>query len=174
MKQVLSILVQNQPGVLVRVASMFSRRGFNIDSLTVGVTQNPDVSRMTVVIYGNEAVMNQVVKQLAKLVEVLSVQILPPEDSVTRGMALVKVNTGNSRSEVLKLAEVFRANVVDLKEETLTLEITGDDNKIGAFTDVLKPFGILEMIRTGLVGLERGTKVMYNWDDKDNLEHHVL
>ena len=174
MKQVLSILVQNQPGVLVRVASMFSRRGFNIDSLTVGVTQNPDVSRMTVVIYGNEAVMNQVVKQLAKLVEVLSVQILPPEDSVTRGMALVKVNTGNSRSEVLKLAEVFRANVVDLKEETLTLEITGDDNKIGAFTDVLKPFGILELIRTGLVGLERGTNVMYKWDDKDKLEHHVL
>lgn len=174
MKQILSILVQNQPGVLVRVASMFSRRGFNIDSLTVGVTQNPDVSRMTVVIYGNEAVMNQVVKQLAKLVEVLSVQILPPEDSVTRGMALVKVHTGDRRSEVLKLAEVFRANVVDLKEETLTLEITGEDNKICAFTDVLKPFGILEMIRTGLVGLERGTNVMYKWEDKDNLEHHVL
>ena len=174
MKQVLSILVQNQPGVLVRVASMFSRRGFNIDSLTVGITQNPEVSRMTVVIYGNEAIMNQVVKQLAKLVEVLAVQILPPDESVTRGMALVKVNTGNRRTEVLKLAEVFRANVVDLKEETLTLEITGDENKILAFTDVLKPYGILEMIRTGLVGLERGTNIMYKWEEKENYEQNVL
>ena len=174
MKQVLSILVQNQPGVLVRVASMFSRRGFNIDSLTVGITQNPEVSRMTVVIFGNEAIMNQVVKQLAKLVEVLAVQILPTDESVTRGMALVKVNTGNRRTEVLKLAEVFRANVVDLKEETLTLEITGDENKILAFADVLKPYGILEMIRTGLVGLERGTNIMYKWEEKENYEQNVL
>lgn len=173
MKQVLSILVQNQPGVLVRVASMFSRRGFNIDSLTVGVTQNPEYSRMTVVIYGNEAVISQVVKQLVKLVEVLAVQILPPDDAVTRGMALVKVSTGSRRSEVLKLAEVFRANVVDLKEETLTLEITGDESKIHAFTDVLKPYGILEMIRTGLVGLERGTNIMYKWEEKD-YEQNVL
>lgn len=173
MKQVLSILVRNQPGVLVRVASMFSRRGFNIDSLTVGVTQNPDISRMTVAIFGNEAVMDQVVKQLAKLVVVLSVKILPLDDSVTRGMALVKVNSGNSRTEVLKLAEVFRANVVDLKEQTTTFEITGDENKILAFTDVLKPFGILEMIRTGLVGLERGTNIMYQWEEKEN-EQNVL
>lgn len=174
MKQVLSILVQNQPGVLVRVVSMFSRRGFNIDSLTVGTTQVPEYSRITVVVYGNEAIITQVVKQLSKLVEVLAVRILPPEGSVTRGMALVKINAGERRTDVLKLAEVFRASVIDLKEQTLTLEITGDEEKIDAFTEVLQPYGILEMIRTGLVGLARGTITIYENEAGEECEKRVL
>ncbi|WP_312423795.1 acetolactate synthase small subunit [Anaerospora hongkongensis] len=174
MKQVLSILVQNQPGVLVRVVSMFSRRGFNIDSLTVGTTQVPEYSRITVVVYGNEAIITQVVKQLSKLVEVLAVRILLPEGSVTRGMALIKINAGEHRTDVLKLAEVFRASVIDLKEQTLTLEITGDEDKIDAFTEVLQPYGILEMIRTGLVGLARGTTTIYEDKASEECEKWVL
>lgn len=174
MKQVLSILVQNQPGVLVRVVSMFSRRGFNIDSLTVGITQVPEYSRITVVVYGNEAIITQVVKQLSKLVEVLAVRILPPDGSVTRGMALLKINAGERRTDVLKLAEVFRASVIDLKEQTLTLEITGDEEKIDAFTEVLQPYGILEMIRTGLVGLARGTTTIYENESCEEMEQSVL
>jgi len=173
-KQVLSILVQNQPGVLVRVVSMFSRRGFNIDSLTVGTTQVPEYSRITVVVYGNEAIITQVVKQLSKLVEVLAVRILLPEGSVTRGMALIKINAGERRTDVLKLAEVFRASVIDLKEQTLTLEITGDEDKIDAFTEVLQPYGILEMIRTGLVGLARGTTTIYEDKASEECEKWVL
>jgi len=173
-KQVLSILVQNQPGVLVRVVSMFSRRGFNIDSLTVGTTQVPEYSRITVVVYGNEAIITQVVKQLSKLVEVLAVRILLPEGSVTRGMALIKINAGERRTDVLKLAEVFRASVIDLKEQTLTLEITGDEDKIDAFTEVLQPYGILEMIRTGLVCLARGTTTIYEDKASEECEKWVL
>lgn len=160
MKYTLSILVQNQPGVLVRVASMFSRRGFNIHSLTVGVTQQPDYSRITVVIYGTEAIISQVKKQLEKLIEVLAVQILPPESSVTRGMALVKVQTRDHRLEVLKLAEIFRATVIDLREHTVIFEITGEEDKIEAFSDVLRPYGILELIQTGQVALERGASTI--------------
>lgn len=174
MKQVLSILVQNQPGVLVRVVSMFSRRGFNIDSLTVGTTQVPEYSRITVVVYGNEAIITQVVKQLSKLVEVLAVRILLPEGSVTRGMALIKINAGERRTDILKLAEVFRASVIDLKEQTLTLEITGDEDKIDAFTEVLQPYGILEMIRTGLVGLARGTTTIYEDKASEECEKWIL
>ncbi len=174
MKQVLSILVQNQPGVLVRVASMFSRRGFNIDSLTVGATQNPEYSRMTVVIYGNNAITTQVVRQLKKLIEVVTVKVLPLDEAVIRGMTLVKVRTDNNRSEILKLAEVFRAKVVDIKEDMVTMEITGDEQKAIAFIDVLKPYGILEMIRTGSSAIERGSNIMYKWEEEKKHEKNVL
>ncbi|HEY3426792.1 MAG TPA: acetolactate synthase small subunit [Negativicutes bacterium] len=174
MKHVLSILVQNQPGVLVRVASMFSRRGFNIDSLAVGVTQLPEQSRITAVVCGNQAIVQQVVKQLGKLVEVVAVQILPPDSAVTRGLAILKVKVGDKRNEVLKLAEIFRANTIDVQEQTLTFEITGDEDKINAFTEVLLPYGVLEMIRTGIIGLVRGVDTIYEYEEMDNYEQIVL
>ncbi|XEQ95033.1 Putative acetolactate synthase small subunit [Sporomusa carbonis] len=171
---VLSVLVHNQPGVLVRVAGMFSRRGFNIDSLTVGVTQDPDFSRITVTVRGNEAFVDQVKKQIEKLVEVVAVQILPLDHSVMRGMALLKVKAGDNRTEVLKLAEIFRANVVDISGTTVTLEITGDEGKINALAELLVPYGLLETIQTGLVALERGENTIYQYGERENYEQNVL
>lgn len=172
MKQVLSILVRNQPGVLMRVAGLFSRRGFNIDSLAVGITEKPDFSRMTVGLYGNEATVEQVKKQLEKLPEVEEVRRLPADAMVSRGMALVKVAAGERRMEVLKLAEIFRASVLDVGGKTLVFEITGAEDKIRAFTESLTPFGILELVQTGVVALERGESAMqattskYNWPER--------
>ena len=176
MKHVLSVLVQNQPGVLVRVASMFSRGEFNIDSLSVGVTQSPEYSRMTVVIHGDESVITQMIKQLEKLLEVVAVQTLASDSSVTRGMTLIKVNAEEqSRMEILKIAEVFRAKVVDVQKTTLILEITGDDEKIDAFAKLLSPYGILETIRTGLIGLERGDHTIYQQcEERDYYGKDVL
>ena len=174
MKNVISILVQNQPGVLVRVASMFSRRGFNIDSLAVGPTHNPEYSRITVVAMGNQLVVNQIVKQLKKLIEVVAVQVLPQEMYVGRGMALIKVSAGEKRTEVLKLAEVFRATVVDVDQQTLTLEITGDESKIDALAAVLAPYGLLELARTGIVGLARGENTIYKCEERQDYEQIVL
>ena len=171
MQNVLSILVQNQPGVLVRVAGMFSRRGFNIDSLTVGETQEAGFSRMTVAVQGNGAFVNQVVKQVSKLEEVVTVQVLPPQTSVTRGMGLIKVTAGDKRAEIFKLADIFRAAVVDVGAATVTLEITGDEDKINALLEVLNPYGVLEFIRTGLVGLARGENTIYgNTSENENEE----
>lgn len=162
MRHILSVLVQNQPGVLVRVASMFSRREFNIDSLSVGVTQSPEYSRMTVVVEGDLAIVAQMTKQLEKLLEVVAVQLLEAGSAVHRGMTLLKVKAEESnRLEILKVAEIFRAKVVDVQATTLILEITGDDEKVDAFTRLLSPYGILETIRTGLIGLERGDHIIY-------------
>lgn len=174
MRNVISILVQNQPGVLVRVASMFSRRGFNIDSLAVGPTHAPEYSRITVVVKGNQLVVDQIVKQLKKLIEVAAVQVLPQDSSIGRGMALIKVNAGDRRSEVLKLAEVFRANVVDVDQHTLSLEITGDEAKIEALAAVLAPFGLVEMVRTGIIGLARGENTIYQCEEREEYEKNVL
>jgi len=175
-KHVLSVLVQNQPGVLVRVAGMFARRDFNIDSLAVGVTQLPEYSRMTVVVHGDQAIVNQMIKQLEKLVEVVAVQILPYQSSVSRGLALLKVNAdGDTRTEILKVTEIFRAKVVDAQKTTLILEITGDDEKIDAFVELLAPYGILEIIRTGLIGLERGDHTIYKkCEERDHYAEDVL
>ena len=170
MQNVLSILVQNQPGVLVRVVSMFSRRGFNIDSLTVGVTQDTEYSRMTVVVKGNKAFIDQVVKQVSKLEEVVTVQVLPPQTSVTRGMGLIKVAAGDKRGEIFKLADIFRAAVVDVSNTTVTMEITGDEDKINALVEVLAPYGILEFIRTGLIGLARGENTIYEHNQENENE----
>ncbi|MDR3562311.1 MAG: acetolactate synthase small subunit [Negativicutes bacterium] len=174
MKHVLSILVYNQPGVLVRVAGMFSRRGFNIHSLAVGTTQDPDYSRITVVVCGDNDILDQVIKQLDKLVEVVAVQPLPPDNTVRRGMAMFKVAAGEKRGEVLKLAEVFRANVVDVSENTVTMEVTGDEEKINAFAEVLAPYGMLEMVRTGLVGLARGENTIHQYERGHYYEQIVL
>jgi acetolactate synthase-1/3 small subunit len=175
MKHALSILVYNQPGVLVRVAGMFSRRGFNIHSLTVGTTQDPRYSRITVVVCGDNGILDQVVKQLDKLVEVEAIQLLPPETSVRRGIAMVKIAAGSDkRAEVLKLAEVFRANIVDIAEQAVTFEITGDDDKINAFVELLSPYGLLEMVRTGMAGLARGASTIYEYERREYYEQIVL
>lgn len=157
MKHVLSVYVENQPGVLVRVASMFSRREFNIDSLSVGVTQSPEFSRITVVVRGDAALIEQMIKQLEKMPIVRAVQRLDSSKAVTRGMTMIKVSADdNNRLDVLKMAELFRAHVVDVQPTNLIFEITGNDEKVTAFTQLLKPYGILEIIRTGLIALERG------------------
>ncbi|MBQ7199533.1 MAG: acetolactate synthase small subunit [Selenomonadaceae bacterium] len=157
MKHVLSVYVENQPGVLVRVASMFSRREFNIDSLSVGVTQSPEFSRITVVVHGEANLIEQMIKQLEKMPIVKAVQRLDSETAVTRGMTMIKVLADeDKRLDVLKLAELFRAHVVDVQTTTLIFEITGNDEKVTAFLRLLKPYGILEVIRTGLIALERG------------------
>ncbi len=157
MKHILSVYVENQPGVLVRVASMFSRREFNIESLSVGVTQSPAFSRITVVVFGDANLIEQMIKQLEKMPIVKAVQRLDSETAVTRGMTMIKVLCDDdNRLEVLKLAELFRAHVIDVQMTTLIFEITGNDEKVTAFTRLLKPYGILEVIRTGLIALERG------------------
>lgn len=161
MKHVISILVRNQSGVLVRVVSMFSRREFNIDSLSVGVTQSPEFSRITVVMQGDESQVVQMMKQLEKLPDVSAVQRLDADASVYRGMTMVKVKADDTnRLDVLKIAELFRAHVIDVQPATLIFEVTGGDDKVTAFTRLLSPYGILEVIRTGLIGLSRGEDIL--------------
>ena len=164
MKHILSVLVENQPGVLVRVASMFSRREFNIDSLSVGVTQSPEFSRITVVVRGDMSLVEQMIKQLEKMPVVQAVQRLDSATAVTRGMTMIKVSANDTtRLDVLKMAELFRARVVDVQPANLIFEITGDDEKVTAFTRLLAPYGILEIIRTGLIALERGENTIENY-----------
>ena len=169
MEQILSIVVRNQPGVLMRVAGLFSRRGYNIDSLAVGTTHNPEFSRMTVTMEADEATITQVCKQLAKLVEVEAVKVLPFNKSAKRSMVLVKVLAKDNRLELLRIGDVFRANAIDINSETLTFVATGDESKLKAFVDVMRPYGVLEMVQTGLVALERGRESLdiehsrYEW-----------
>ncbi|NLO40439.1 MAG: acetolactate synthase small subunit [Ruminiclostridium sp.] len=161
MKHVLSVLVNNHAGVLSRVSGLFSRRGFNIESLAVGITNNPGISRMTIVVEGDESTVDQVEKQLSKLIDILCVQRLDIENSVHRELALIKVNGDTSvRSEIMQIAEVFRANIIDISKKTLTIEISGSASKVAAMQEMLKPFGILEDVRTGLISLERGEKTI--------------
>lgn len=169
MKHVLSVYVENQPGVLVRVASMFSRREFNIDSLSVGVTQSPDFSRITVVVHGDASLIEQMIKQLEKMPIVRAVQRLDAANAVARGMTMIKVKADDTnRLDVLKMAELFRAHVVDVQPTNLIFEITGNDEKVTAFTRLLSPYGILEIIRTGLIALERGENTIDNYSNLDS------
>lgn len=159
MRHTLAVLVENKYGVLSRVAGMFSRRGYNIDSLTVGVTDDPTMSRMTIVVKGDDDVMEQVTKQLNKLIDVIRVIDLRTEDSVERELALIKVKSDvNTRSEIMQIADVFRAHIIDVGSKSMTVEVTGDEGKITAIEQLLKPFGIKEMARTGKVALSRGQK----------------
>jgi len=160
-KHTLSVLVENHAGVLSRVAGLFSRRGFNIDSLAVGVTENPDISRMTIVVDGDDYVVEQVSKQLNKLVDVIKIKNLDDSESVSRELALIKVTaTASTRSEIVQLVEIFRANIIDVYKNTLTIEISGDTEKVGALDDLLKQFGIKEIVRTGIIAIERGNRVI--------------
>ena len=150
-------LVEDRPGVLTRIASMFRRRGFNIASLAVGKSEQPGLSRMTFVVEGDEDTVNQVTKQLDKLIDVIRVTDITSEDHIGRELALIKVhaNTAN-RGEVIQIVQLFRASIVDVGAQSLVIEITGEEDKINAIHDLLKPFGIVEMLRTGLVAMVRG------------------
>ena len=158
MRHVLSALVQNQPGVLAHVSGMLASRAFNIDSLAVGETENPDLSRMTFVVHGDDNVLDQVRKQLDKIVTVVKVQDISSEDYVERDLMLVKVRaTPAQRMEITLLVEMFRARVVDVSPGDLMIEISGQERKIEAFIELMRPYGIIELARTGRIALVRGT-----------------
>jgi len=158
-KHILSALVENKSGVLARVASLFSARGFNIDSLTVGETEEPDFSRMTIVVAGDEAIMEQVRKQLEKLVNVVKVQELGSTPAVQRDLVLVRVSAPPvKRSQVLEIVHVFRARVVDVGQADMIIEVVGTEEKVEALLDLLRPYGIIEMARTGRVALARSMR----------------
>ncbi len=160
-KHLLSVLVVNQAGVLSRVAGLFSRRGFNIDSLAVGITENPDISRMTIVVNGDDYIVEQVGKQLNKLIDVITIKNLDEKESVRRELALIKVKASTStRSEIVQIVEIFRGKIVDVSNETLTIEISGPSEKIEALEDMVRPFGIRETVRTGTIAIERGTRII--------------
>ena len=155
-KYVLSVLVENHSGVLSKISGLFSRRGYNIDSLTVGITDDPDLSRMTIMVTGDEQMLEQINKQLNKLVDVIKIQELSPK-AVCRELALVKINASQSNLASIKEAvNVFRGSIVDMDSKSLMVEITGDEDKVTAFIDYVRPYGIKEIVRTGLTGLERG------------------
>ena len=156
--KVIAALVENKPGVLHSVANMFRRRDFNIESITVGPSEQEDISRMTITVKGDEKTLEQVVKQMSKLIDVVKVSRLEPENIVTRELALIKVNIpdNKSRSDVINCADVFRGRVVDVSPESLTMEITGTSDKIDAFLNLMKTYGIMELARTGLTALSRG------------------
>lgn len=159
MLHTLVVYVENKPGVLTRVASLFRRRGFNIDSLTVGRTEKPDVSRMTIVVDANEDQARRIMANVYKLVNVLLVDDITSEPAIVRDLALIKVGaTHEARPHVLELASVFRARVVDVAPESLTIEITGTEDKIDGLLEVLRPFGLVEVVRTGQVAMRRGSK----------------
>ena len=155
---VFSILVENSAGVLSRVAGLFSRRGYNIDSLTVGETTDPKVSRMTVTVTGDDDVLEQIEKQLSKLIDVKEVVELPAEASVCRELVLVKVECDTTRrQEIIAISDIFRANIVDVSKESVIIELTGAQSKLNAFIELLNGFKITELARTGITGLARGT-----------------
>ena len=160
-KYTLSVLVENHAGVLSRVAGLFSRRGFNIDSLAVGVTENPDISRMTIVVDGDEYTVEQVSKQLNKLIDVIKIKRLDKHESISRELALIKVAaTAATRSEIVQLVEIFRAKIVDVSKNTHTIEASGDGEKVAALEELLRQFGIKEIVRTGTIAIERGNRII--------------
>lgn len=158
---IVAILVSNTSGVLTRVSSMFTRRGFNIDSLTVGETESSEFSRITVTFRGDELTKEQIVKQLAKLYDVKEIEVLDRHETVSRELLLIKVkNTSETRQDILAAVDIFRSKIIDYSTDTLCCELTGESSKIQAFIELLKPFGILEMCRTGIVALERGANCL--------------
>ena len=180
------VYVENKPGVLTRVASLFRRRAFNIDSLTVGRTEKPEVSRMTITVDADLDQARRIEANLYKLVNVLLVENITAEPTIVRDLAMIKVAaTHKARSHVLELAGVFRGRVVDVAPESLIIEITGDEDKIDGLLEVLQPYGVLEMVRTGIVAMRRGSKCSAvvssahslsrttAEDDGDSLEHSV-
>ena len=160
MRRTIAVLVENKPGVLARVSSLFRRRGFNIESLAVGTTERSDISRMTIVVKGDTRTIEQVMKQLNKLIEVIKVSDLS-ENSVDRELALIKVHASPAkRSEIIEIANIFRARIVDVARDSFIIEITGDENKINAFVDLMRQYGIKEMARTGKISMARGSKTI--------------
>jgi acetolactate synthase I/III small subunit len=157
-KHVLSILVENKPGVLARIAGLFARRGFNIDSLAVGPTDDSTISRITLTVDGAAHPIDQVTKQLHKLVNVIKIRDLEPDELVARELALFKISCGDgeARAQVMQFTDIFRGNVVDVSKRSVTVEITGTDDKVQAFEEMVRPFGLIEMVRTGEIAVSRG------------------
>lgn len=159
MKHTLAVLVENHPGVLARVSGLFSRRGYNIESLVVSKTEDPSVSRMTIVAEGDEKVIEQVTKQLHKLIDVIKVNDLTFEETVDRQLLLLKVAADSaSRGEIVQMMDIFRARVVDIGRKSLIIEATGDEEKIKAIIKSMRPFGIQELVKTGKIAMQRGNK----------------
>jgi acetolactate synthase-1/3 small subunit len=158
----ISVLVENKAGVLSRVTGLFSRRGFNIDSLAVGTCEEPDMSRITIVGIGDDAQVEQVMKQLNKLIDVIKVSDLTDNERVERELALIKVttDTGTARAEIMQIATIFRAQIVDVGAKSVILQVVGDTKKIEALETLLRQFGIKELVRTGRIGILRGTKTV--------------
>ncbi len=156
MKHTISVLVENHFGVLARVAGLFSARGFNIDSLAVGETHDPSISRMTIVSTGDERILEQIIKQLSKLIDVIKVEDLSKDEMIDRELVLVKVNAdAATRNDVMQIVNTFRAKVVDVNPQSITIEVTGGESKVDAMLELLGPIGILETARTGLIALSR-------------------
>ncbi len=158
---VIAVYVENKYGVLARVSGMFMRKGFNIDSLTVGETDDPNFSRITITVRGDDFLREQLINQLRKLVNVKKVLLLPDENTVERELMLIKVrNTPENRSEVIAASEIYRAKIIDYTTDMFCVEVTGEPSKINAFIEVMKPLGITEICRTGVVALERGANII--------------
>jgi len=164
MRHTIAVLVKDHPGVLARVAGLFTRRRFNIESIAVGHTEKKGITRMTIIVGGDERVLEQITKQLNKLIDVIRVRDLSPQNSVERELALIKVHTDSlaARSEIIQLVEIFRANVVDVERHALTIETTGTEDKVNAIVKLLEPFGLLEIVRTGKIALSRGLQTIVN------------
>ncbi len=159
MKHTLAVLVENRPGVLTRIAGLFARRGYNIESLAVGETEDLSISRMTIVVEGDDRVIEQVTKQLHKLIEVIKLSDVSEEENVDRELILIKVGADPvQRAEIMQIVEIFRARIVDIGKNTLIIEATGDSGKIKAIQSSLRPFGIRELVRTGKIAMVRGAK----------------
>jgi len=159
MQHTITVLVENKPGVLARVAGLFARRGYNIESLAVSITDDPTMSRMTIVATGDNQILDQITKQLNKLIDVIRVADYTDSPMLERELALIKVNTDvTNRSEVKELVEIFRAKIIDISDKTATIEVTGDVEKINAFEKMLADYGIREMVRTGRIALVRGAR----------------
>jgi acetolactate synthase I/III small subunit len=157
---IISALVENKPGVMQRISNMFSRRGFNMENLSVGPTENPNYSRITVTVRGDESVLEQVVKQMNKLITIIKVRELAEGDAVTRELALIKVSSGKAdqKAEIAQYVDIFRGSIVDVSSDSMIIEVTGDSDKIDAFVRLMQPYGIKEIARTGVTALHRGQK----------------
>ena len=160
-QHIISALVENRAGTLSRIAGLFSRRGYNIDSLTVGETLDPSISRMTIAVSGDDKILEQIIKQIEKLTDVIAVRELAQDSCLRREIMLVKVGAGEqTRPAVIEIAGIFRSRIVDVSADTITIEVTGELEKLNGLLLLLKPYGILELARTGLVALERGNLVL--------------
>ena len=171
MQRVFSLLVDNNPGVLSRISGLFSRRGYSIDSITAGVTADPRFTRITIVSSGDELILSQIEKQVRKLEDIIEIKVLEPSDSVYRELIMVKVKANKSEcSEIISVADIFRAKIVDVEKDSLMVELTGTQSKLDAFLNLLGGYDILELARTGITGLNRGMKDVTLIDQDGNVE----
>ena len=171
MKRVYSLLVDNNPGVLSRISGLFSRRGYSIDSITAGVTADPRFTRITIVASGDELILSQIEKQVRKLEDVIEIKVLDPSESVYRELIMVKIRAGKAeRAEIISVADIFRAKVVDVEKDSLIVELTGTQSKLDAFLSLLEGYEILELARTGITGLNRGIKNVTLIDQDGNIQ----